>query len=1554
MPAGRDGGLSDAREADLTTSSHIVEDVQVKPCVSEASRSHEWKNFVSNVNFRLQARERGNLLAYVELQDPDAHAPLQSSGGGAPSGPCAGSSLSEQLDSILVEGESFWCEDSRIAVLLRGSMGEGALDRLRRIARRISSREEGSREGELHPTPAIGYVDLRLARTAQDLCDKAQVALDFAKSSLEIEPFRYTPRLSSRSRGGLLQRAAAIWGQAPQLLVLSAQLAASTVLALGVPFLAYAAFDALGLDISGPVYLGVVVVLVITSTTIWIEGFLALKCTEPPLTPGSPYPLATVIIPAYLPNEAATIVETVKAFLRLDYPEQVQLIIAYNSPGPRLPVEDELEALTQAEAKAGRFVIEPVRVQGSTSKAQNVNAVIGRVRGAFVGIYDADHHPLPDSLCRAWRWLSNGWDVVQGRCSIRNGDESWVARMVAIEFEQIYAVSHPGRARLHGFGIFGGSNGFWKTSVLHQTRMRRAMLTEDIDSSIRAVQAGFRIAGDRDLISEELAPTSLQQLLNQRLRWAQGWFQVSLKRILPVLASKQVTPRQKVGLLHLLVWRELFPGYSIQVVPILAYWVWIYGWSYIDWAVPIFLFTTIYTLSVGPGQLIFAYILSRKTIQQRGDWFLSYFFVSAIFYAPFKDTLSRIAHLKEAMRERAWKVTPRVAAPRPPGRLAQAALGSVALVLALVGQARAAEGGSKAAGVSPPSLAVLIGGEVTTIRAARLAAKDDRNAEAAFLFARAIRAVPRRRGELLREYADALTYSGRSREAVPLYREILAARRGGADRSGVQGQLALALGWSGQNQAAVAVYDDLLAGQPNDAGFILRRGAALVELGRDAEAQAALDRLPETRWAGGALGDLGDQILVGSARRAARTARHQVAVRLFERAIHHNAKLRAVVLQEYADQLLFSGHAAQAAALFREVLATSPASGARQAEASRGLARAAAEMRRPSVTGRFDLAQQNVLRARDAGGHADDRGDAANASREALFERALAAARLAAREDRNAEAATGFAAAIDMEPGRRLALVREYADQLRFSGRAAEALPLYQEALDDRAISSLDRRRALEALSAAYVALNRPTEAAATFAQLRRRLPGVVDVEWAEAASAARQAAREDRNEESSRLFATALALDLTRKSELLREYADQLSFSGKSDEAIAAYRQVVDDLGLSAADRVKALDGLAEAYDWSQRPADALSTYDRLLQIEPANHAAEWKRLVLTARQAARSDRNMESANLFFQAIRLDADRSDAVLREYADQLSFIGRAGGAIAVYQKALAQSKLSAADRLSTEKGLARAYDWSGRTIDAKKLFGALVAAHTEDADLQWRYLIVAAHAASKRDQNEEAATLFAQAIQLAPERRSEVLKEYADKLTFSNRSKQAVPLYRELLSESRDPFATKTRNLKSDLARALAWSDQFDAAIAEYRSLLRIYPLDLDVRVSLARALLWSGGHAAAEQVFQQVLRQEPGNAEGLRGLAQAEDWQGHHRIAQAILARRLAADPKDLEARRLLAQSQVWLGRPDKAADELKEGLQDSDRRLPPSRPAAVTNTIRASLSDGQALGSRE
>jgi cellulose synthase/poly-beta-1,6-N-acetylglucosamine synthase-like glycosyltransferase len=235
-----------------------------------------------------------------------------------------------------------------------------------------------------------------------------------------------------------------------------------------------------------------------------------------------------------------------------------------------------------------------------------------------------------------------------------------MARTVAVEFESIYAVSHPGRARMHGFGIFGGSNGYWKTDLLRQIRMRGSMLTEDIDSSLRVVEGGGRIASDRHLVSRELAPTTVKAIWNQRMRWAQGWFQVSLRHLVLAWRSPHLSLRNKIGLMYLLGWREVYPWISMQMFPLIAYYATkAGGLDKLDWAIPIFVLTTIFTLGTGPAQTVFAYALADPEIRARKSWFLWYLLVASIFYTEFKNLIARVAQVKEIMRERAWKVTPR-------------------------------------------------------------------------------------------------------------------------------------------------------------------------------------------------------------------------------------------------------------------------------------------------------------------------------------------------------------------------------------------------------------------------------------------------------------------------------------------------------------------------------------------------------------------------------------------------------------------------------------------------------------------------------------------------------------------------------------------------------------------------------------------------------------------------------------------------------------------------------------------------------------------------------
>jgi cellulose synthase/poly-beta-1,6-N-acetylglucosamine synthase-like glycosyltransferase len=70
--------------------------------------------------------------------------------------------------------------------------------------------------------------------------------------------------------------------------------------------------------------------------------------------------------------------------------------------------------------------------------------------------------------------------------------------------------------------------------------------------------SGAKIGYCSQLISSEEAPVTEKTLRKQRLRWAQGWFEVSLKHLFSLMTSRHTSMRQKLGFFTLLFFRELF------------------------------------------------------------------------------------------------------------------------------------------------------------------------------------------------------------------------------------------------------------------------------------------------------------------------------------------------------------------------------------------------------------------------------------------------------------------------------------------------------------------------------------------------------------------------------------------------------------------------------------------------------------------------------------------------------------------------------------------------------------------------------------------------------------------------------------------------------------------------------------------------------------------------------------------------------------------------------------------------------------------------------------
>lgn len=103
----------------------------------------------------------------------------------------------------------------------------------------------------------------------------------------------------------------------------------------------------------------------------------------------------------------------------------------------------------------------------------------------------------------------------------------------------------------------------------------------------------------------------------------------------------------------------------------------------------------------------------------------------------------------------------------------------------------------------------------------------------------------------------------------------------------------------------------------------------------------------------------------------------------------------------------------------------------------------------------------------------------------------------------------------------------------------------------------------------------------------------------------ARAAAHGDRNGESARLFEEALRIDPSIRPAILREYADQLTYSGDARRAIPLFREFLA-VPQPAAEQLRARLGLALALSWSDRNRESKQEYERALALDPSNEDSQ------------------------------------------------------------------------------------------------------------------------------------------------------------------------------------------------------------------------------------------------------------------------------------------------------------------------------------------------------------
>jgi len=261
------------------------------------------------------------------------------------------------------------------------------------------------------------------------------------------------------------------------------------------------------------------------------------------------------LVPCFLPNEKDIIFDTLQHLMtKMEGVDELDVHLVYNTPKDMPELEERLRCMTEDKHPAGRRLF-VTRVPNSKSKAENLNYVIPHLTHTAVAIYDADHHPDPNSLAMAVNYMMDGgWDCVQGSTYIRAGG-AILKFLVHAEFFVSYFVLLPIAEAVAGTGFFAGSNGIWRGDSIRQIKFSESMQTEDVESSVRAIlNHRFKFSFIPECRSGELAPAGMAALWKQRLRWAMGWDQVTLFH---APGFKMAPLRLCCGLYYLFVMRWL-------------------------------------------------------------------------------------------------------------------------------------------------------------------------------------------------------------------------------------------------------------------------------------------------------------------------------------------------------------------------------------------------------------------------------------------------------------------------------------------------------------------------------------------------------------------------------------------------------------------------------------------------------------------------------------------------------------------------------------------------------------------------------------------------------------------------------------------------------------------------------------------------------------------------------------------------------------------------------------------------------------------------------------
>jgi cellulose synthase (UDP-forming) len=233
------------------------------------------------------------------------------------------------------------------------------------------------------------------------------------------------------------------------------------------------------------------------------------------LVAGATAPSIDVFVTAY--GESPELVRTtVRAAHAMRLPHRTWVLDDGNS--------DELALICQQEGVG--YLRRP---NNDHAKAGNINAALARTSGEFVVILDADHVPVSRFLLEVLpHFVDPKVAFVQSPQHYSN-KVNLVSTGSAEAQRIFYELVCPGKNHFNAAFCVGTNVMFRRTALDELGGIHTGSNSEDIWTSVRLHQRGWKSTYVPHVLATGLAPDTLDAYLKQQMRWASGGFEVLLK-----------------------------------------------------------------------------------------------------------------------------------------------------------------------------------------------------------------------------------------------------------------------------------------------------------------------------------------------------------------------------------------------------------------------------------------------------------------------------------------------------------------------------------------------------------------------------------------------------------------------------------------------------------------------------------------------------------------------------------------------------------------------------------------------------------------------------------------------------------------------------------------------------------------------------------------------------------------------------------------------------------------------------------------------------------------